>query len=201
MSGTVGRGRRDRLDPRSTLRPPPEQSDDDRGFRTHRQGLVRGACCQRQFSRDVRLFAFGRYAGAIGEAFFPAGSGGAQFMSAFMTFGAGLLMRPLGAVVLGVYIDHRGRRAAALRRREHLPDRDDRDPRAAAVWLMLATGCGLAAAVFGPTVDPTVPATEATARRASPEAEGRENRIRCRLALADRGVHYAQALGSRGPRT
>ena len=31
-----------------------------------------------------------------------------------MTFGAGLLMRPIGAIVLGAYIDHRGRRNGLL---------------------------------------------------------------------------------------
>jgi MHS family citrate/tricarballylate:H+ symporter-like MFS transporter len=35
-------------------------------------------------------------------------------MSVLMTFGAGFLMRPLGAIVLGAYIDHRGRRAGLL---------------------------------------------------------------------------------------
>jgi MFS transporter, MHS family, citrate/tricarballylate:H+ symporter len=35
-------------------------------------------------------------------------------MLAFMTFGAGFLMRPLGAIVLGAYVDHHGRRAGLL---------------------------------------------------------------------------------------
>jgi MHS family citrate/tricarballylate:H+ symporter-like MFS transporter len=35
-------------------------------------------------------------------------------MAAFMAFGAGFLMRPLGAIVLGAYIDHHGRRAGLL---------------------------------------------------------------------------------------
>src|SRR5690348_13199488 len=60
------------------------------------------------------FFVFGYYASAIGKAFFPTGSEFAQLMLAFMTFGAGFLMRPLGAVVLGVYIDHHGRRAGLL---------------------------------------------------------------------------------------
>ena len=53
---------------------------------------------------------FGYYAGPIAGAFFPAGSAFASLMLSFMTFGAGYLMRPLGAVVLGSYIDHHGRR-------------------------------------------------------------------------------------------
>jgi len=60
------------------------------------------------------FFVFGYYASAIGKAFFPNGSEFAQLMLAFMTFGAGFLMRPLGAVLLGAYVDHYGRRAGLL---------------------------------------------------------------------------------------
>jgi len=60
------------------------------------------------------FFVFGYYASAIGAVFFPKGSQFAQLMAAFMTFGAGFLMRPLGAIVLGAYIDHHGRRAGLL---------------------------------------------------------------------------------------
>src|SRR5882757_11265306 len=60
------------------------------------------------------FFVFGYHASAIGKAFFPTGSDFAQLMLAFMTFGAGFLMRPLGAIVLGTYIDHHGRRAGLL---------------------------------------------------------------------------------------
>lgn len=35
-------------------------------------------------------------------------------MLTLMTFGAGFLMRPLGAIVLGAYIDHHGRRRGLL---------------------------------------------------------------------------------------
>ncbi len=60
------------------------------------------------------FFVFGYYASAIGKAFFPTGSDFAQLMLAFMTFGAGFLMRPLGAIFLGAYIDHYGRRAGLM---------------------------------------------------------------------------------------
>src|SRR3954451_11147436 len=60
------------------------------------------------------FFVFGYFASAIGKAFFPSGSEFGQLMLAFMTFGAGFLMRPLGAIVLGVYIDHHGRRSGLL---------------------------------------------------------------------------------------
>ena len=60
------------------------------------------------------FFVFGYYASAIGKTFFPTGSDFAQLMLAFMTFGAGFLMRPLGGIFLGAYIDHHGRRAGLL---------------------------------------------------------------------------------------
>lgn len=57
---------------------------------------------------------FGYYATAIGLAFFPGNSEFASLMFTLATFGAGFLMRPLGAIVLGAYIDHHGRRAGLL---------------------------------------------------------------------------------------
>ena len=57
---------------------------------------------------------FGYYAGAIGGAFFPSGNPFFSLMLSLMTFGAGFLMRPLGAVVLGAYTDRHGRRAGLL---------------------------------------------------------------------------------------
>ena len=57
---------------------------------------------------------FGYYARPIGKAFFPADSEFASLMSALATFGVGFLMRPLGALVLGAYIDRHGRRAGLL---------------------------------------------------------------------------------------
>src|SRR6516164_2106629 len=60
------------------------------------------------------FFVFGYYASAIGRVFFPTGSEFAQLMLAFMTFGAGFLMRPLGGIFLGAYIDHYGRRAGLM---------------------------------------------------------------------------------------
>jgi len=60
------------------------------------------------------FFVFGYYAAAIGRIFFPSESEFASQMSSLMTFGAGFLMRPLGAILLGAYIDHHGRRAGLL---------------------------------------------------------------------------------------
>src|SRR5579872_3824496 len=57
---------------------------------------------------------FGYYAAYISRAFFPSGNEFASLMLTLMTFGAGFLMRPLGAVWLGAYVDHHGRRAGLL---------------------------------------------------------------------------------------
>lgn len=56
------------------------------------------------------FFAFGFYASYIAKAFFPSENEFASLMLTFMTFGAGFLMRPLGAVLLGAYVDRVGRR-------------------------------------------------------------------------------------------
>src|SRR4029079_9298755 len=60
------------------------------------------------------FMVFGYYASAIGAAFFPSGNPFISLMLALMTFGAGFLMRPLGAIVLGAYADRRGRRAGLI---------------------------------------------------------------------------------------
>ena len=56
------------------------------------------------------FFLFGFFASAIGAAFFPVTDEFARLMLVFATFGAGFLMRPLGALILGGYIDRVGRR-------------------------------------------------------------------------------------------
>lgn len=61
---------------------------------------------------DFMIFAY--YAPYIGRAFFPAESDFASLMLTLGTFGVGFLMRPLGAIVLGAYIDHHGRRKGLI---------------------------------------------------------------------------------------
>src|SRR5690348_2440244 len=56
----------------------------------------------------------GYYASAIGRAFFPRGNPFLSLMLSLMTFGAGFLMRPLGAIVLGSYTDKHGRRKGLM---------------------------------------------------------------------------------------
>jgi MHS family citrate/tricarballylate:H+ symporter-like MFS transporter len=60
------------------------------------------------------FMVFGYFASAIGDAFFPGGTALTRLLYALATFGAGYLMRPVGAVVLGAYTDHHGRRAGLM---------------------------------------------------------------------------------------
>ena len=60
------------------------------------------------------FMVFGYFAAAIGRAYFPAGDDFGILLKSLATFGAGFLMRPLGAIVLGAYTDRHGRRAGLL---------------------------------------------------------------------------------------
>ena len=66
------------------------------------------------FLEQFDFFLFGLFAADIGKAFFPVKSEFAQLMLTFAVFGAGFLMRPLGAIVLGAYIDTVGRRKGLI---------------------------------------------------------------------------------------
>ncbi|MBV9127533.1 MAG: MFS transporter [Verrucomicrobia bacterium] len=60
------------------------------------------------------FFLFGFYATHISRAFFPTSSQFASLMLTFTTFSAGFLMRPLGAIFLGAYVDRVGRRQGLI---------------------------------------------------------------------------------------
>lgn len=60
------------------------------------------------------FFLFGFFATQIAHAFFPSKDGTSGLIYTFLTFGVGFLMRPLGAIVLGAYIDRHGRRKGLL---------------------------------------------------------------------------------------
>ena len=66
------------------------------------------------FMEMFDFFLFGFYASHIAKAFFPATNEYASLLLTFMTFGAGFLMRPLGAIVLGAYVDRVGRRQGLI---------------------------------------------------------------------------------------
>jgi metabolite-proton symporter len=60
------------------------------------------------------FMVYGFYATAIAKAYFPTDSAFASLMLSLATFGAGFLMRPLGAIFLGAYIDRHGRRQGLI---------------------------------------------------------------------------------------
>ncbi|HTC63093.1 MAG TPA: MFS transporter [Candidatus Saccharimonadales bacterium] len=61
---------------------------------------------------DFMVYAY--YASYIAREIFPSSNAYASLMLTLGTFGAGYLMRPLGAVVLGAYVDRQGRRAGLI---------------------------------------------------------------------------------------
>ena len=60
------------------------------------------------------FFLFGFYAKPIGDAFFPVHDPVGRLLLVFLTFGAAFLMRPLGAILLGAYVDRVGRRRGLI---------------------------------------------------------------------------------------
>ncbi|MGE9008908.1 MFS transporter [Leptospira interrogans] len=66
------------------------------------------------FLEQFDFFLFGFYASAIAKAFFPAQNETAALLNAFGVFWLGALMRPVGAIVLGAYIDRIGRRRGLI---------------------------------------------------------------------------------------
>lgn len=66
------------------------------------------------FLEQYDFFVYGFYATYIAKAYFPSDSETASIMLSLATFGIGFLMRPIGAIVLGAYIDRVGRRQGLL---------------------------------------------------------------------------------------
>ena len=66
------------------------------------------------FLEQFDFFLFGFYAAAIGKAFFPSTNETASLLNTFGVFWLGALMRPVGAIVLGAYIDRIGRRRGLI---------------------------------------------------------------------------------------
>ena len=60
------------------------------------------------------FFVFGYFAAAIGRTFFPSDNEFTVLLSSFATFAVGFVMRPIGALVLGAYIDKHGRRKGLI---------------------------------------------------------------------------------------
>ena len=66
------------------------------------------------FLEQFDFFLFGFYAPIIGSVFFPSSDPTASLLQAYGVFWLGALMRPVGAVVLGAYIDRIGRRQGLI---------------------------------------------------------------------------------------
>lgn len=66
------------------------------------------------FLEQFDFFLFGFYATSISKAFFPTGNEVTELLLTFTTFWLGALMRPVGAIVLGAYLDHIGRRKGLI---------------------------------------------------------------------------------------
>src|ERR1700745_3200060 len=60
------------------------------------------------------FFVYGYFAIYIAKAFFPTGNAYTSLMLSLGTFAAGFLMRPLGGLILGSYIDRKGRRIGLI---------------------------------------------------------------------------------------
>jgi len=66
------------------------------------------------FLEQFDFFLFGFYATAISRAFFPSDNETTALLNTFGVFWLGALMRPIGAVVLGAYLDRIGRRQGLI---------------------------------------------------------------------------------------
>ena len=75
-------------------------------------GVVRVA--SGNFLEAYDFFVYGYFAVYIAQAFFPTGNEFSSLMLSLGTFAAGFLMRPLGALILGSYIDRKGRRTGLI---------------------------------------------------------------------------------------
>src|SRR3954453_1599127 len=91
--------------PESTTTPPPELKS--------RIGAILRATSG-NFLEQFDFFLFGFYASAIAKAFFPSENETAALLNTFGVFWLGALMRPVGAIVLGAYIDRIGRRQGLI---------------------------------------------------------------------------------------
>ncbi|WP_279599703.1 MFS transporter [Methylobacterium sp. E-065] len=66
------------------------------------------------FLEQYDFFVYGYDAFYIGKTFFPADNAIVSLMLSLATFAVGFFMRPLGAIILGSYIDRHGRRKGLL---------------------------------------------------------------------------------------
>src|ERR1700687_573915 len=90
---------------RSTSAPPPQ-------LKSRIGAILRST--SGNFLEQFDFFLFGFYAPYIAKAFFPSENETAALLNAFGVFWLAALMRPVGAIVLGAYIDRIGRRKGLI---------------------------------------------------------------------------------------
>ena len=66
------------------------------------------------FLEQYDFFVYAYYAKEIGQTFFPSDDAFASLAASLATFAVGFFMRPLGAIILGAYIDRKGRRVGLI---------------------------------------------------------------------------------------
>jgi MHS family citrate/tricarballylate:H+ symporter-like MFS transporter len=104
-TGILKNGERTRVSQTTTTSQPPQLKS--------RIGAILRATSG-NFLEQFDFFLFGFYAQDIAKAFFPAQNDTAALLNAYGVFWLGALMRPVGAVVLGSYIDRIGRRQGLI---------------------------------------------------------------------------------------
>jgi MHS family proline/betaine transporter-like MFS transporter len=81
--------------------------------RTANRSAIVGACIGNLLEwYDFTVYAL--FATYIANSFFPSHDPGAALVKTFLTFGAGFVIRPVGAAVIGAYGDRAGRKAALM---------------------------------------------------------------------------------------
>src|ERR1051326_854598 len=80
--------------------------------RRHVAAVIRVA--SGNFLEMYDFIVYGYYASYIAKTYFPVGNEFASLMAALIAYGAGFLVRPVGAVVLGAYMDRMGRRKGLI---------------------------------------------------------------------------------------
>jgi len=76
------------------------------------KAVIRVSSCN--FIEAYDFIVYGYYATYIAATFFPTRDAFASLMLSLVTFGAGYLMRPLGAILLGAYMDRKGRKQGLI---------------------------------------------------------------------------------------
>lgn len=77
---------------------------------SHRRAIL--AACIGNLLEWYDFTVYAQFATYIARSFFPSGDPNAALVKTFLTFGAGFVIRPVGAMLIGAYGDRAGRKAA-----------------------------------------------------------------------------------------